>query len=152
MDEEKEDEEVIVRETAPIGAAVSREGSSSSGQPPGDASHATASQVQVMHAGAQGLRRREEPESLRRLSEAMEGWKTKQLEIQRKLMEEFDHMGKDLSQMQHEAANFKTEIDVVKEGFQKRASAAGSSRDRTSVLATPLNSVEDTSKSKDPPK
>ncbi|KAL2642159.1 hypothetical protein R1flu_009746 [Riccia fluitans] len=143
MEEEKRKENVIVPETAAGGADVPNEATSSSTQPPAGVNN---------DSGPQDVRRREEPASLRRLSEAMEGWKIKQAELQRKLMEEFDHMGKDLSQMQHEAANFKSEIDIVKEGLQRRASVEMSHRVRTSVLAIRSKSTEDVPKSKDVPK
>lgn len=90
-----------------------------------------------------------EPESLRLLTEAMEGWKNKQEEINKKFMESFENLGKDLSQMQHDTVTFKSSIDQVKTGIERRASADKIQRLKPTVLTATSKSFKDVSNSKD---
>ncbi|BBN01209.1 hypothetical protein MPTK1_2g05590 [Marchantia polymorpha subsp. ruderalis] len=93
--------------------------------------------------------KKKEPESLRLLTEAMEGWKNKQEEINKKFMESFENLGKDLSQMQHDTVTFKSSIDQVKTGIERRASADKIQRLKPTVLTATSKSFKDVSNSKD---
>jgi uncharacterized coiled-coil DUF342 family protein len=54
------------------------------------------------------------PESLRRLSEAVEGWKNKQDEINRKFLESFEQIGSDLSKINKDTGNLRQTYDDLR--------------------------------------
>ncbi|CAM6084663.1 unnamed protein product [Calypogeia fissa] len=76
--------------------------------------------------------KREAPDSLRRLSDALEGWKNKQDEINKKFLDSFEQIGSDLSKIHNDTGNLRrTYVDL--RDIQRKASVRSTTRKRSSL-------------------
>lgn len=75
----------------------------------------------------------EAPDSLRRLSDALEGWKNKQDEINKKFLESFEQIGTDLSKIHSDTGNLRQTYDDMRVA-QRKASVRSSRRQTTANL------------------